>query len=1092
MLLQTLDAVRAQWEGKDEELLALISKWAEQLRPNLGFEHTLSRDVTALSRYLHTHGSTEDIGPIARGGLLYLILANKTEKAKLGEFEFLDDAFICSYALHEIRLRLGDTATYSPPRLTPSEQDKAESLFVSFVENPLLPDERLVEEAKAFGIGIASAAYSSLFWRLRNNIEFLANTLLNSDLDEEHKDYARAALSYVCFQEDAIDDSLGMIGYLDDNFIAQLAVDLIDPTREPWLEILDATIGIWPFLTQVLVEWEGSPQSLSEYMIINSALSCPELRERNTRPTILSVPIVGPVPFLIGTVATLGLIQGIGQHEVREDSFSAGQKVLVDNTVVAEFTGFKTFRDCKMFGLKQYSMQHGDNSPSTHYWPVSDLQRLIPTDPSRSTRGKLTHDLSKSDVQLPALEYLFNASKTVGLSSVKKHMLVVTPILSAREIAKNLNLFSHALKDVFPMGHLTTDGEIERWSSRFGQQEPLLLFASDLDEACAFAEQDPDQNNLVIVDATGRNANKTASLKRLQQFKIPTLIVSPERTVDALEFAMDGSVALWEWNDGDFSSLLWPDPVIDAENNPIANYERRLRSRQHSAVQVETLSLPVAEQAFQVMRDLQGMARRRGENCPTELENLIGLTFRTLTLLLRSAVPITRDTLLAKRIESYFQELNDTSQNPHYMAEDERRAARKADESLRELLGSLQVQNQKSEYVSEVLSGNPDLWIICPDSRLRVDLEQTYAPRGAHIAGSCDDESELPCILVPGWFRKDRMNPLLIPPVSNPLHLVLYNLEHQWYADFLRAHQKSRSIRSDRSSRATLFPNVDGWKKPASIPKEPANEDAKSGLDVGEEINQTTWSNLRRHVYKSAESDGTETEIPARLVIFEGGARALLTESYKANVVTHLLDSSAGDFDNKADIRQRSISDLCVGDALLFRRGADSDVIRAAADKLLPPGIRATSSLWRKALLEYTEQEALTPEELWQRLRKAGCPLHRQTIRSWLVSDSIIAPQKYERDVSVIAKLTANKTLTQHMDDVLIAISAVRSAHLSASHQLARQVVARAVSILKEERQQATLVEVEANVLIVRVAEVDAESSLVAMSWTNRLLEDDQ
>ena len=78
------------------------------------------------------------------------------------------------------------------------------------------------------------------------------------------------------------------------------------------------------------------------------------------------------------------------------------------------------------------------------------------------------------------------------------------------------------------------------------------------------------------------------------------------------------------------------------------------------------------------------------------------------------------------------------------------------------------------------------------------------------------------------------------------------------------------------------------------------------------------------------------------------------------------------------------------------------------------------------------------------------------------------------------------------MDDVLIAIRAVRSAHLSASHQLARQVVARAVSILKEERQQATLVEVEANVLIVRVAEVDAESSLVAMSWTNRLLEDDQ
>ena len=1091
LLFRTFDTLRADWGGRDEELLSRISRWADQLQPSFGFEHALARDVTALSRYLHTHENTEDIASIARGGLLYVLMANRLEKAKLGEFEFLDEAFICSYALHEIRLRLGDAAVYTPPRLTAAEQDVAEHLFLRFVDEPILPDEQLIEEIKTFNNGLAAAAYSRLFRRLLNNTEFLAATLRNSNRSEEHKGYARAALSYVYFQEDAIDDSLGIIGYLDDNFIAQLAVDFIEPAREPYLELLDATIGTWPFLNQLLIEWEGCLHPLSEYMIINSALSCTELRDTSIKATILATPLVGPLPFLLGTVATLGLIQEFGQQEVKEDSLRPGQKVLVDNSVVAEFTGFTTIQGCKMFGLRQERIHHGDKSPSTHFWPVSSLRRLIPTDPFRSTRGKLTHDLSKSDTQLPGLEYLFNASKILGLSGVKKRIIVVTPILSAREISQHLKLFGHALKDVFPMGHLTIDEEIVRWSSRFGQQEPLLLFASDLDGACAFAEQDPDQNNLVIVDATSSNAHKTASLQRLQKFEIPTLIVSPERTVDNLEFPNDSPVTLWEWDNEDFSSLLWPDTTIGDEENPIALYERRLRLRQHSAVEVEIIDLPVAEQAFQAMRGLQVMVRRRGEDCPTELDNLFVLTSQTLTLLLRSAVPLTGDSSSVKKIASYLQGLNDIIQNPRYMTEDERRAARRANESLCELFGSLQSRNQKSEYVFEVLSRTPGLWIVCPDSRLRGDLEQTYSPLGAHIVGSCDDGNEPRCGLVPGWFRKDKMRQLLLPPISNPLHLVFYKLEQQWHSDFQQQRQKGRSVRAAHSSRALLFPNIEGWKKTTSIPKEPKNEDTQSGLDVLEEIHRSTWSNLRRHVYRNVKSDGTETEVPAQLVIFEGGAHALLTESYRANVVTHLLDSSVEEFDDKADIKQKSVNELRIGDALLFRRGTDSDVIRAAADKILPPGTRDKSSLWRRALLQYAEREAITSEKLWQRLRETGCPLQHQTIRVWLTSGNIIAPQAYRRDVGVIAKLTADASLIQHMDDVLAAISEVRSAHLSASHQLARQVIARAVSIIKEERQQAKLVEIEANVVIVRLAEVDAESNSVAVSWTNRLLEDD-
>jgi len=96
---------------------------------------------------------------------------------------------------------------------------------------------------------LGNLADSGLFQRLKKNIDFLLAILRDTNRSEEHKLFARAALSYFVCEDDAIDDRLGLVGYLDDNFIAQMAVDLIEPAREPWLALLDATVAAWPFLT---------------------------------------------------------------------------------------------------------------------------------------------------------------------------------------------------------------------------------------------------------------------------------------------------------------------------------------------------------------------------------------------------------------------------------------------------------------------------------------------------------------------------------------------------------------------------------------------------------------------------------------------------------------------------------------------------------------------------------------------------------------------------------------------------------------------------------------------------------------------------
>ena len=176
-----------------------------------------------------------------------------------------------------------------------------------------------------------------------------------------------------------------------------------------------------------------------------------------------------------------------------------------------------------------------------------------------------------------------------------------------------------------------------------------------------------------------------------------------------------------------------------------------------------------------------------------------------------------------------------------------------------------------------------------------------------------------------------------------------------------------------------MFPAVPGWG--AAKEDDPLKVDEQqSGLHELEAIQQYVQTGYRQRVYKSARSDGSESEVPARLVLFKGTMHALLTDSYRANVVTHLLDATIDEDDEKADIKRVPTAKLMPGDALLFHRGSERDIIRDAADQILPPGVRDLSSLWRKALLHYVTETGLTPHTLWKRLQSAGCPLKEQTI----------------------------------------------------------------------------------------------------------------
>lgn len=1088
LFLQTFDAIKSDWHGSDARLLSDICSWARDLTPTFGFEHTLTRDITALSRYLIDFGDDPDISGIARGGLLYPLVAEQRQSSKLGDFGLLDDAYIASFAVHEIRLRLGEPATYSPPSLRKDEKDRAEQLFLEFIDRPLLDDDELILAAQETDVQLAGLAACGLFRRMRNNIAFLIDVLRDESAVPENKSFARAALSYVACEQDAIDDSLGIVGYLDDNFISQMAVDLIDPAREPWLALLDGTVGAWPFLNNILIDDGSGIRPLSEYMVINSALTCPQLRSADKRSTTLILPYSGPVPFLTGFIATLGLMQASEQTQLSEESFRFGQKVLVDNSAIAEFAGYETLNGRRMFKLRQFYTDQGQRLIRDRLWPVSDLGRLLPADSSRVVRGKLKGNLRESHAQLPAAEYLFGITELLHLGNVRKQVLVVMPAALAHEMAESITLHGQSLKDVLPMGYLSNQQAVP-FSTHFGTKTPVLVFASDLDAACTFVEENEEAIGLVIVDSHGRNLNKAAAMRRLQSLGVPTLTVLSERAADQVIL---GKTTVWEWTDSDFHSLLWPTSSNGSRSaiGTVANYEARLKTRTESEVKTTIIPFESADSAFDAAKALRTLTRERGEEHLAELDEAISVGLGLMSLLLRSCHKITAACEVNTACELGLQQLSRIRTRCLYLTNEEKAAIEATEQSLLALLTVLKSENPKSLCVRDLLKQS-DVSLACPDKRLLSDLEVAYGDRLLQGPNMSSEVAATCCgAIVPGWFGKDRMAAWLVPPAVSTIHLVMYEIESKWYSGFQRERKRARLERGAADGREQLFPSVPGWQKQKKEDAESIGDQLESNLHELEAIQDYVRHGFRSRVCNSVRSDGTEPELPARLVMFDGGSFVFLTEEREVHVVTHLLDARADNIAAPPDIERKVASELKCGDLVLFRRGSESDVIRVAADDVLKPGVRELSSLWRSALVEYTSHEAVTSEVLHARLRNAGCPLQHLTIRGWLNNDQMIGPQAYKRDVEVIAKVTRNPKLSASMDSVIEAIAEVRSAHLRASHEVAKQIMSRALTIIRAQHQHCGVIDLDKDVVLVRVMDVDRELVVVKASACNQLQEE--
>ncbi len=1086
VLLGSFRTLATDWIGENADLIVWATEWVASLAPIFGFEQNLSRDVFVLCDTLRKPAVDAGAARLARGGLAYLYRNNHVDPVPLGSLGLLDDAFVAGYAAHAIQEKTGETIRYRPPRLGPGEQAKAEAMFRDLLDRPDDQDDVLPELAEIALTKLGHLLESGLFRRLRRNVYFLSHALADRGRSADHRQIARAALHYVAAEQDAIPDSLGLIGFLDDYFVADLAVGLIDPGQSPWMNLIDTVVGAWPFLNMVSFGDGQKGTSASEFLMVNAALTCPVLRGQENHLTHLVLPRTGPLPLLLGFFASLGELLSAHRRQGSAVPFKVGQKVLVDGKAVREFVGCRRDGGRIVLRVRKNRRERGlTNLGTIEEVPIEELHRLAPADASRVTRGRLSTSAGR-DGPLGVLDFLFLAADPVTVPPDMPQVVVVTPVGLSRGTAEDVSLFGHRLCDTVPMGNLTVSGDISPWSAQFGISRPAVLVVPDLDRACEYVEGEGEKVALTIVDASGHNAGRLAALSRLHAIGARVLVTVGQADADGV--IDDGSDSVvWEWDRPDFESVYVEPDTSAANGDPVRAYERDVVRAVSVSAEVVPVHAPEVEEAVRSVNALKRLAEARGEDVPQELEEALAGSFAVLTRLLRCPFRLSSHPRLAADLSARLDALSGLQGSGLFLSGEELQAVADAERRLRSLFLSLQQRNAKEEALTELRRTCPELVVVCGDVELLDGVEEL---RVRTAASALDEEGgrRESCYVVAGWFGRGTMTRLLRPPFATPLHLLLYGPEASWHRSFVRRVREGSAARQVRTARGRLFPGVGKWPdRPTADPAGADGEPTTASGETPDAIQTYLFSERRRRLTVQATPSHDEEAIEARLVTFDGGY-AFLTDDYQGKLATHLLADAADGED--AELEVVPARRLRRGDVLLFLRGSSRDVIRQTADGLLPAGERERSGAWRRALLRYRQQENCSVEVVWRRLREHGCPLSLAAVENWFTDENMISPLNVDREVEAILALTQDPELRDGFDAFRAAVSRVRGAHLRASNLLARKVVQRAVAGLKSAGLTGGTVDLGEGIVLARVTEIDDTVIRVKASAANRLVED--
>jgi hypothetical protein len=356
-----------------------------------------------------------------------------------------------------------------------------------------------------------------------------------------------------------------------------------------------------------------------------------------------------------------------------------------------------------------------------------------------------------------------------------------------------------------------------------------------------------------------------------------------------------------------------------------------------------------------------------------------------------------------------------------------------------------------------------------------------------------DDFPEADAIILTAWPNSRRLGDVISRYLAPSVYLVAFQFEREWFLRFRRQHAANmRTGELDPAVKAVL----------TGLPIEFFGTERVETAPVEQEVpvidthGVVRIEDLLLHQRKGSAlpAGGRDDTRPVRYIGFFGAGYAYLSEWQNVPVITSLVRRTS---EGRARVSLRTVDALTVGDYVVFRGGAESNIIRTIAEQLAGREAyarwRDRAEGWRKGLQRVFNADMSQGNpvaRVHSLLRRWGLEVGVHTVRRWLSDETQIGPSD-EENLIAIAKATQDDDLLARKAEVWEAIRAVRALHLEAGRRLTELLLMSIQQTPPQVGSRETKIEVAgAPAWILQVEEIGKEYEERPSSQVNRLLWD--
>lgn len=667
---------------------------------------------------------------------------------------------------------------------------------------------------------------------------------------------------------------------------------------------------------------------------------------------------------------------------------------------------------------------------------------LCPAFQKVETKRKLSkYAVFKKEKERIVTELAAESEKNKYLSRIiesKTHMDgsigVVTSVARICKQISGTEINSNKLSDVFLFASANYEGEIKNIASGQLAGNPAMIFTSDLYSVCAVMEQPKCRIQSLIVDVSNSNGiqNQLDALDDLLKKDIPVVCFTDNANAYELDSFKKRNFNIWQWNSNNITDELCS-PI------PFLISEKKLRNIKKHCVEYlggdddDDISIAMNE----LSRNKKGI-----QNASTSMMRVFDILSNLVFNVIRRITPFT-ETDVSYAVQTLNECIDILNTEKKFISEENYNGYIKVVKILDEMYNSEYklpkidlLRNRLTQISAEtvflVVSNKCDknltekFWNEWNNNNA-VRILVVYPDEYFNTQEIADRT------IIIGWFKYSTMRKLIYSGVTAQYDVLLYKCERSWQGSEAYYLQKINSCLSNkdivRKSLSTKGERIDDddLLVPLNIPIAPQND------ELAEIENIVHDNRIKRYVKNVTTSQQLIDVVP---VSFVGNYISFYRLEHKIISVSRIVFGEETD----AGIDLKTPAELFEGEFIAVRE-TNRDLIKEIADNILSiqgqSSARSDARLWKDALR--IEMALGNHADLLKKLKKNGCNKGNITIQKWLDDENMIAPKSRE-DVEAIALATENETLFEKIDQVCIAASDIRAAHIKAGRILSDEL----------------------------------------------------